>query len=134
VATLLAHICVREGMEVEFEEVVAELYRATHERESAVLRYEYFRGTERGAYYCLLSFDDYQGFLTHQSSAHHEAASPALRELTETIRLEWLDPIQAASPLPPTDSQMLPRDASVAMGRHHERFGDIGESWWMELR
>lgn len=133
-ATLLAHIRVRPGMEARFEEVVGELYRATHERESAVRRYEYFRGADPGAYYCLMSFDDYRGFLTHQSSAHHEAASPDLRELTDAIRLEWLDPLQLASPLPPTDSQPLLRDASVGMARHHERFGDIGESWWMELR
>src|SRR6266508_5704836 len=102
VATALAHIRVHPGMEARFERVAADLYRATHERESAVRRYEYFRGAQASTYYCLLSFDDYHGFLAHQSSPHHEEASAELRELTETIRLEWLDPLQAASPLAPT--------------------------------
>ncbi len=133
-ATLLVHIRVRNGMEDRFEALVTELYRATHEDETAVRRYEYFRGAERGAYYCLMAFDDYRGFLSHQSSDHHEAASPQLREFTETIRLEWLDPVQSASPLPPTDAQPLPDDASEAMVRHYERLGDIGEKWWEELR
>jgi quinol monooxygenase YgiN len=133
-ATLLAHIRVRTGMEERFEALVTELYRATHDDETAVRRYEYFRGSERGTYYCLLAFDDYRGFLSHQSSDHHEAAGPQLGDLTDTIRLEWLDPVQTASPLPPTNTQSLPDDASVVMVRHHERFGDVGEKWWEELR
>ena len=48
VATALAHISVRPGMEASFERVAAELYRATHEGESAVRRYEYFRGSRAG--------------------------------------------------------------------------------------
>ncbi len=107
-ATLLVHIRVRPGMEARFERVVAGLYRQTHEVESAVRRYEYFRGAEPATYYCLLSFDDYHGFLAHQSSDHHEAAVPELRELTEEMRLEWIDPLQQASPLAPTDPQPLP--------------------------
>ena len=53
---------------------------------------------------------------------------------TETIRLEWLDPVQSASSLPPTDAQTLPDDAPEAMVRHYERLGDIGEKWWEALR
>ena len=121
-------------MEASFERVAADLYRATHESESAVRRYEYFRGAEPSTYYCLLSFDDYHGFLAHQASAHHEAASPALRELTESIRLEWVDPLQQASPLAPTNPQPLPSDASEVAVRHHERFAGIGEDWWVEHR
>jgi quinol monooxygenase YgiN len=134
VATLLVHIRVKPGMEARFERVVAGLYRPTHEIESAVRRYEYFRGADPATYYCLLSFDDYHGFLAHQSSPHHEAAVPELRELTEEMRLEWLDPLQQASPLAPTDPQPLPPDASTVVAHYHERFDPIGAAWWGPLR
>jgi quinol monooxygenase YgiN len=134
VATLLVHIRVRAGMEARFERVVAGLYRQTHEREPAVRRYEYFRGADPATYYCLLSFDDYRGFLAHQSSDHHESAGPELRELTDEMRLEWIDPLQQASLLAPTDPQPLPPDASPVAAHYHERFDPIGEPWWDALR
>ena len=99
-----------------------------------VRRYEYFRGTDPGTYYALLSFDDYHAFLDHQSSDHHEAAAPGLGEVTESTRLEWIDPIQQASPLVPTDHQPMPDDASAVATRYHERFGDITADWWRSLR
>jgi quinol monooxygenase YgiN len=133
-ATLLVHIRVRPGMEARFEELAAELFRATHETERAVRRYEYFRGTDPSSYYALLSFDDYHSFLEHQSSDHHEAAGPGLGEVTESMRVEWVDPIQRASPLRPTDHQPLPDDASAVARRYHERFGDITMDWWRDLR
>ena len=133
-ATALAHIRVRAGQEASFERLAVDLYGATHREESAVRRYEYSRGTEPGTYYCLLSFDDFHGFLAHQSSDHHEAASPELGEVIESMRIEWLDPIQGASPLVPTADQPLPAGASAAAIRHHERFAGIGEDWWLERR
>ena len=125
-ATLLAHIRVRPGMEARFEQLATELFQATHANERAVRRYEYFRGTDLGTYYALLSFDDFHGFLDHQSSDHHEAAAPGLGEVTESTRFEWVDPIQQASPLsadgPPAATgrrisgrHALPR----ALRRHH---------------
>jgi quinol monooxygenase YgiN len=134
VATALARIRVRPGMEARFERLAATLYEATHDTETAVRRYEYFRGAEPGTYYCLLSFDDYHGFIAHQASEHHEDASPQLRELTESIGLEWLEPLQRASGLAPTEVQPLPADASSAAMRHHERYAGIGEEWWRDLR
>jgi quinol monooxygenase YgiN len=133
-ATLLVHIRVRPGMEARFERAVARLYGQTHDVESAVRRYEYFRGAEPATYYCLLSFADYHGFLAHQSSPHHDAAGPELRELTEEMRVEWIDPLQQASPLAPTDSQPLPPDASPVAVHYHERFDPIGAAWWDPLR
>ena len=50
-ATLLAHIRVRPGMEARFEQLATELFQATHANERAVRRYEYFRGTDPGTYY-----------------------------------------------------------------------------------
>jgi quinol monooxygenase YgiN len=134
VATLLVHIRVRPGLEARFERVVAGLYRQTHDIESAVQRYEYFRGAEPATYYCLLSFDDYHGFLAHQSSSHHEAAGPELRELTEEMPVEWIDPLQQASPLAPTDRQPLPPDASSVAAHYHERFDPVVAAWWGPLR
>jgi quinol monooxygenase YgiN len=121
-------------MEARFERVVAGLYRQTHDTERAVRRYEYFRGADPSTYYCLLSFDDYHGFLAHQSSGHHEAAVPELSELTEEMKLEWVDPLPQASPLPPTDPQPLPPDASAVAARYHERFDPIGAAWWGGVR
>ena len=71
-ATILAHITVQEGKEKEFEEVLHRLWRSTHEHEDHVLRYEYWRGAEKNQYYGLLSFNDYNGFLEHQTcSSNH---------------------------------------------------------------
>ena len=78
-ATLLAHIRVRPGKEVQFERIAEELHRATHEREANVRRYEYWRGAEPSTYYALESFDDLAGFVAHQTSEHHEAARPGPR-------------------------------------------------------
>src|SRR6476619_771592 len=64
-ATLLAHITVKPGSEAQFERIAAEMYRRTHADEADPRRYEYWRGAERGTYYCLESFEDYLGFLAH---------------------------------------------------------------------
>lgn len=57
-STLLAKIQIHAGQEQEFEEVMAYMYRQTHDTEDGVLRYEYWRGSEPNFYYCLLSFKD----------------------------------------------------------------------------
>lgn len=100
-ATLLAHVRIKEGFEAEFEAIGREMYRATHDSEH-VLRYEYWRAREPGCWYVLESFDGYEGFLAHQASGHHEAAAPRLREIMASIDLEWIDPVEGAAPLPPT--------------------------------
>ena len=102
-ATLLAHIRVQPGMEARFEEIAAEMHRASHARDRGLVRYEYWRGAEPGTYYALESFDDFLGFVEHQSSDHHEDATPGFREVFADIRLEWVDPIQGSSPLVPTE-------------------------------
>ena len=133
-ATALVHIRVRPGMEARFEQIAAELHRATHADEPAVRRYEYWRGAEPGSYYSLLSFADFLGFIDHQTSAHHVAASPELHEVTESITVEWVDPVQTASPLVPTDDQPLPAGASELAAGYHRRFADIVPPWWLPLR
>jgi quinol monooxygenase YgiN len=133
-ATILAHIDVHPGAEARFEALAAELYRVTHAEETAVRRYEYWRGETPGRYYSLLSFDDFRGFLAHQTSDHHEEASPALGEVIAAIRLEWVDPIADASPLTPTDGQEVPADASALVQRYARWFAPQIASWWAALR
>lgn len=129
-ATLLVHIMVKEGRESEFEAIAAELYRATHAHDTGCLRYEYWRGAERGLYYSLLSFEDHAAFLRHQLSHHHEAASPRIGELCRTLKLEWVDPLPGASPLPATAMQPLPKGASEKAELYHRIFAAVVQDWW----
>lgn len=131
-ATILAHIHIKPGKEARFEEIEAELWRATHAHEKHVRRYEFYRGAEPGLYYGLLSFDDFVGFLEHQSSPHHENAG--LGEVIEAIKLEWLDPVVKASGLAPTDPQALPPGASELMATYHQRMPPQMQAWWQPLR
>lgn len=133
-ATILAHIRVHPGAEARFEELAAALYRATHEHEAGVRRYEYWRGAEPGAYYSLLSFEDSDAFLDHQTSDHHEAASPALGEAIAAIRLEWVDPLAQASPLVPTRAAPVAPDASELRRRYARWFAVEEAAWWLPLR
>ena len=110
-ATILAHIHVQEGREREFENVARALHADTHARERGVRHYEYWRGAQPGLYYCLLAFDDFHAFLTHQTSPHHESASPELGKPIRSMKLEWVDPIEGASKLPATNMQDLPANA-----------------------
>lgn len=133
-ATILAHIHVHEGRERDFETVARELHRATHENETRVRHYEYWRGGSPGLYYCLLAFEDFLAFLSHQTSDHHESASPGLSELIRDMRLEWVDPVSGASKLPPTLMQGLPRDADALTERYHRIFAAVIQDWWENLR
>ena len=64
-ATILAHITVKPGCAARFEQIAAELYRATHDHEPNVRRYEYWRGAEPDTYYTLLSYDTFAEFIEH---------------------------------------------------------------------
>lgn len=133
-ATILAHIRVKPGAEARFEAVVTALHEATHLQESAVLRYEYWRGAEERTYYGLLSFTDNDGFLAHQTSDHHEEASPRIGELVESVHLEWVDPLPAASPLPPTRPSPVPEGAGELWRRYARWFAVEEAPWWLPLR
>ena len=129
-ATLLAHIQVKEGREAEFEAIAAELYRETHARDAGCLRYEYWRSAERGLYYALLSFADFHSFLRHQASDHHEAATPRIGDTCENVKLEWVDPVGASSSLPPTEMQHLPEGADEKTALYHKMFAAVVQEWW----
>ena len=132
-ATILAHIQIHEGKESDFEALVQDLRAATR-AEPGNRHYEYWRSATRGLYYCLLAFDDFQAFLVHQTSNHHESASPKLGEFIEGIRLEWVDPVQGASALPPTEMQPLPDDADELTIRYHGLYAPTLQEWWKPLR
>ncbi|CAN5399031.1 hypothetical protein BH23ACT3_BH23ACT3_17580 [soil metagenome] len=133
-ATILAHIRVTEGSEERFEEVIRGLYDATHRTETGVRRYEYWRGSEPRSYYTLLSFDDFRGFIAHQVSDHHEAAAAQFRAMFESFRIEWCDPVDGASDLPPTESQDMAADADELTLNSAERFAVRSADWWSRLR
>lgn len=133
-ATILAHIRVKTGSEQAFERTVRELFERSHGTEPTLRRYEYWRAQEPGQYYCLLAFDDYCAFLNHQSSPHHESTTPELMGQIASLRLEWLDPVQGASPLPPTASQALPHDAAELVRRYAGMFPVDMAAWWKALR
>lgn len=133
-ATILAHLTIKAGCEGRFEQIASELYQGTHAHENKVQRYEYWRGEQPRTYYTLLSFDDHRAFIEHQVSDHHETASPQLGEVCESIRLEWVDPIQTSSALPSTDAQDAPADADELTKTYAERYAAKVADWWLTLR
>ncbi len=133
-ATILAHIQTQPGREAEFEAIAAGLYAATHARETGCRRYEYWRGQEPGFYYCLLAFDDFNAFVTHQASDHHEEASPKFGALIREMKLEWVDPVEGASPLPPSEPQEGVADATKLEQRMARMFSIQLAAWWAEQR
>jgi quinol monooxygenase YgiN len=133
-ATILAHITVKPGSEARFEEIAQRLHDATHANETQVHRYEYWRGEQPRTYYTLLSFDDHRAFIVHQTSDHHEEASPQLGQVCEKIRLEWVDPIQDSSPLPPTNRQDAPAGADELTLTYTDRYAAVVADWWLGLR
>jgi quinol monooxygenase YgiN len=133
-ATILAHIQVRPGRESDFETLAASLHATTHETESGVVHYEYWRGAKPALYYCLLAFDDFHAFIAHQTSDHHESASPQLGELIADMTLEWVDPVPGASKLPSTQMQNAAPDADALTAKYSRIFAAKIQDWWLALR
>jgi len=131
-ATFLAKITVFEGKEEAFEEVARMMFKETHAHEPTCRRYEYWRGAEPRTYYCMESFDDYLGFMNHQTSDHHEG--PDFGSLLENLELEWIDPIANACDLSETNSQEIPDDASDLMKQYAENMPVVMQNWWLNLR
>ncbi len=129
-ATILAHITVREGRVERFEQAAALLFAATHGEESGVVRYEYWRAQEPRRYYALLAFTDYREFLAHQASPHHESVAAELGELIDEMRLEWVDPVPSASELGPTLAQAPAEDATDVELRYDKMMAPKIAAWW----
>lgn len=133
-ATILAHIRVKVGLEAEFERTARAMFAASHGNERALKRYEYWRSQNEREYYCLLSFDDFIGFMQHQSSPHHEAAAAPLMDVIADLRLEWIDPVQGASPLPSTRPQAVPAEADALVRSYAEMMPVVMADWWAPLQ
>lgn len=133
--TVLAHLTIKEGKEGQFEEISRGVYSETHANEPKMKRYEYFRGTEPRTYYVLLSFKDFNAFMTHQVADYHHNIGPGLNECVESIRLEYLDPINGAAPLTSceTHGRMMP-DASDLWNDYVDRHSETTPSWWTTRR
>ena len=133
-ATIIAHIRVKAGCESQFERTAKDMFASSHGLEPALQRYEYWRSQNNREYYCLLAFDDFLGFMAHQSSPHHEAAAAPLMDVITDLRLEWIDPVQGASPLPATRPQAVPADADALVRRYAEMMPVVMADWWTPLR
>lgn len=133
-ATILAHLRVKPGLEAPFEQTIRRLYAASHAREPGLRRYEYWRSQEAGLYYCLLSFNDFAAFLSHQCSEHHEAAVAPLMAQLDAMKLEWVDPVQEAAPLPVTRPQPIDASASELVRKYAEMCPVQEADWWLPLR
>lgn len=128
-ATLLAHIKIQPGKEDKWKAIMHDMVHHTFATEDGVLRYEYWKGQEPNAYYCLLSFKDKWAFYGHQMSDHHEGHDFA--DVLAGITLEYIDPVEGAGGgLPPTLDPALPDDASAAMATAQERFPLAIPAWW----
>lgn len=134
VATLLAHITVKDGTESAFEKIARHLFVTSHEQELGLVRYEYWRGSKPRTYYAHLSFVDFAAFIAHQTSEHHESASPEIGSIVEQIELEWVDPVEGASPLVPTVSQDLSSADDDLTRRYARIFEARISSWWLPFR
>lgn len=133
-ASILAHIQIHAGKEPVFEEITRRLHTDTHAKEPECLRYEYWRGAERGQYYCFLCFTDYPAFMVHQTSDHHEGDAATLRDVIKDIRLEWLDPVMESTGFPVTQDVAIAADADALTREYAEMFPLDIQDWWLGLR
>ena len=127
-ATLLAHIKIKPGGEAVWEAAMAKLVENTLANESEVIRYEYWKGQEPNSYYGLLSFTSKHAFFVHQDADYHRDGGYG--EVIEDIKIEFVDPVADASPLPRTENPPLPDDASDGM-REWEDISPVEVAdWW----
>jgi quinol monooxygenase YgiN len=129
-ATLIAHLKVLPGKEAEFEQMAKKL-RENTVKEPSCRRYEYYRRAEPGHYFCFESYDDFDGFVAHQTSSHPEFGP--LRSFIETARIEWIDPVPGAGTFgpsnPPPDTTKATERNRVALEKYAFEIG-----WWRAHR
>ncbi len=130
--TILAHIEIKTGMEKKFESIMKDMVEKTLADETGVLRYEYFKGQKPNFYYCLLSFEDKWAFYQHQNSDHHEGHDFAA--VLENIELEYLDPVEGASPLPHTLDPPLTDEMSEGMKKAQKLYPSQIAGWWVNRK
>lgn len=133
-ASFIVRIGILAGCESEFESIINEIYENTHATEPGCHRYEYWRCQKPGHYYCLLSFDDFEAFLVHQTSDHHEKDAKRLQEIIETFEMEWLDPVQRDGGLTSTVMGSAPEGADALTKTYADMFPMSIAQWWSAMR
>ena len=131
-ATLLCHIEIHSGRELEFEAVMKEMYRRTHDEEPNCVRYEYYRGAKPGKYYSLLSFTDSGAFWEHQVSDYHEGFDFA--GMIKSLDKEWVDRVAEAIPLRGTVDIEHADTASDLIKSAEQTYRIEVQSWWQKYR
>ena len=133
--TLLVRMQVKAGKAARYEEILRELVKDTRANEPGCLRYEYWRGAEPNAYYCLLSFTDTQSFYLHQSSEYHETYLPELFEMFDGFSIEYVDPVEGGgAELPLTQDVPLAPGVSDRMKEAVTKYPIAVQAWWSALR
>ena len=130
--TILAHIEIKASKEEKFESIMQDMVTQTLAEGTGVLRYEYFKGQKENFYYCLLAFEDKWAFYEHQNSDHHESHDFA--DVIENIKLEYLDPVEEASPLPHTLDPPLTDDMSDDMKKAQKIYPSQIAGWWINRK
>ena len=128
-ATVLAHIRIKEGSEELWETTMKEMVEKTFANEPEAIRYEYWKGQEPRSYYGLLAFTSKHAFFIHQDAPYHR--TPVFAEVIEDIKLEWVDPVEGASPLPHTENPPLPEDAPPGIAEWENMTPVELADWWV---
>ena len=132
-STLLAKAKLKPEFEDFFEDIARKVFRSTHDNESAVVRYEYYRGTDERTYYVLLSFENFDGFMTHQVADYHHNVD--FMDCFEEFRLEWLDPINGASPLVESETEGTVDTSRAHLWNNYvKNHSETTPKWWLSLR
>ena len=132
-STLLAKAKLKPEFDDFFENIARKVFRSTHDNEPAVVRYEYFRGTDERTYYVLLSFENFDGFMTHQVADYHHNVD--FMDCFEEFRLEWLAPVNGASPLVESETEGTVDPSSDDLWNNYvKNHSETTPKWWLSLR
>jgi quinol monooxygenase YgiN len=133
VSTLLAHVKIKHGLEDHWEGIAQRVFSATHDNEEGCVRYEYWRGSEPRTYYVLLSFQSFDDFMTHQVADYHHNTD--FRDCFEDFNLEWVDPIENASPLIQSEtSGETKEDRGEVWNNYVRNHSSEIPAWWLKQR
>ena len=132
-STLLAKAKLKPEFEDFFEDIARAVFQATHQNESAVVRYEYFRGTDDRTYYVLLSFQDFDGFMEHQVADYHHNVD--FMDCFEEFRLEWVAPVDGASPLVQSQTRgTTDNSRDDRWNQYVQNHSEATPDWWLSQR
>lgn len=129
--TLLVHMQIKPEHIVRFEEILRDLVLETERHEKDCLRYEYWRGTEVGQYYCLLAFPSSVAFYEHQASPYHDKYAPEFGPMFASFRIEYVDPLSGGgSGLPRASAEPLSAGAEARLRDAEQKYPIDLQAWW----